>query len=184
MSTYCQYAAENPVHRHYHDFDYGFPLEQENLLLERLALEIFQAGLSWDLILKKRAGIFKAFEGFDVDRVAGYGQGDTERLLGNADIIRNKLKVAAIIHNANCMITMREQGGFTAWLARHHPLNRQDWVKLFKKTFKFTGGEIVNEFLMSIAYLPGSHEPSCTVFKQIEKLDPPWARVDPAIFTV
>jgi DNA-3-methyladenine glycosylase I len=182
MSTYCQYAAENPVHQHYHDFDYGFPLENENLLLERLALEIFQAGLSWDLILKKRAGIFQAFDGFDVHKVAAYGQQDTDRLLGNADIIRNKLKVAAIIHNANCIIAMAGQGGFAAWLDRQHPLNRTEWTKLFKKTFKFTGGEIVNEFLMSIAYLPGSHDQNCTVFKQIEKLAPPWRRVDPAIY--
>ncbi len=184
MSSYCDYAADNPVHQHYHNHEYGFPTSDESVLLERLALEIFQAGLSWDIILKKRAGIFKAFEGFDVNTVASYGESDTTRLLGNPDIIRNKLKVASIIHNANRIIDMREEfGGFKGWLDAQHPLNRDQWTKLFKKTFRFTGGEIVNEFLMSTGYLPGTHDASCPVFAEIDGLNPPWQQVPASIFT-
>ena len=184
MSTYCDFAANNPVHQHYHDHEYGFPVDDENVLLERLALEIFQAGLSWDIVLKKRQGTFEAFDGFDVDTVAAYQQKDTQRLLGNPAIIRNKLKVAAIIDNANTIIAMREEGGLAGWLKANHPLNRYDWTKLFKKTFRFTGGEIVNEFLMSVGYLPGCHDPTCAVYKQIKKLNPPWDQVDPSIYTL
>jgi DNA-3-methyladenine glycosylase I len=182
--TYCDFAADHPVHQHYHDHEYGFPTTDEAVLLERLALEIFQAGLSWEIILKKRQGIFEAFEGFDVDTVAAYGQLDTERLLGNPGIIRNKLKVASIIDNAGRIIAMRDEfGGFSGWLMHNHPLNRQDWTKLFKKTFRFTGGEIVNEFLMSTGYLPGTHATSCPVFKKIIDQNPPWNQVDKSVFS-
>lgn len=183
MSSYCDFAVDNPIHQHYHNHEYGFPVTDENVLLERLALEIFQAGLSWEIILKKRQSTFEAFDSFDVDTVAAYEQNDTERLLGNAGIIRNKLKVASIIDNANRIIAMREEyGGFGGWLKSNHPLNRHEWTKLFKKTFRFTGGEIVNEFLMSTGYLPGTHDPSCPVYDEIKKLSPPWQQVDPSIF--
>mgnify|MGYP000718717683 CR=1 FL=1 len=182
MSSYCDFAADHPVHQYYHDHEYGFPVDDESVLLERLALEIFQAGLSWEIVLKKRKTTFEAFDGFDVDTVARYGEKDTERLLGNPGIIRNKLKVASIIDNANRIIAMREQGGLSGWLKSNHPLNRQDWTKLFKKTFRFTGGEIVNEFLMSVGYLPGTHDRACPVYKEIEKLSPPWLQVDQSIY--
>ena len=66
-------------------------------------------------------------------------------------------------------------GSFAAWIAAHHPLSKPDWVKLFRKTFRFAGPEIVGEFLMSIGYLPGAHRPDCPVYAKIAKLRPPWA---------
>lgn len=183
MSSYCDFAADHPVHAYYHDHEYGFPVTDEAVLFERLALEIFQAGLSWELVLKKRESTFEAFDGFQVDKVAAYGDKDTKRLLGNAGIIRNRLKVASIIDNANRLKEMRNDGGFTAWLDRNHPMSRKEWTKLFKKTFRFTGGEIVNEFLMSVGYLPTPHEQSCPVYKRIKALNPPCLQVDPAVFT-
>ncbi len=174
MSWYCDVAPGHPLHGPYHDDEYGFPLEDESALLERLSLEIFQAGLSWLIVLKKRPATVAAFDGFDVDAVAGYGAGDVARLLGDPGIIRNRLKVGAIIENARRLRDLREShGGFAAWIAAHHPRGKDEWVKLFRETFRFTGGEVVGEFLMSIGYLPGSHRDDCPVFGRIARLDPP-----------
>lgn len=188
MSWYCEAAKGNPIHQTYHDEEYGFPLEDERALFELQSLELFQAGLSWDLILKKRPTMVAAFDNFDVDTVAAYKAKDVKRLLGDAGIIRNKLKVASIIENAKRIQALRRtgeggHGGFPAWIAAHHPLNRAEWTKLFRQTFKFMGGEIVNEFLMCIGYLPGAHHPDCPVYKRIAKLNPPWSRVDAKVFT-
>lgn len=183
MSTYCDYAPDDPVHAGYHDTEYGFPISDESALMERLAMEIFQAGLSWGLILKKRETTFAAFDNFDVDTVAAYGDADVESLLRDAGLVRNRLKINAIIENAKRIQAMRDShGGFAQWLAAHHPMAKPDWVKLFKKTFKFTGGEITGEFLMSVGYLPGTHRADCPIFSKIKALTPPWSQVDPVIY--
>jgi len=183
MSWYCDVALDHPLHGPYHDDEYGFVREDEAALLELLSLEIFQAGLSWEIVLKKRPTMIAAFDGFHVDTVRAYGAKDVKRLLADPGIIRNRLKVAAIIENADRIAAMRSShGGFAGWIAAHHPLAKSDWVKLFKKTLKFTGGEIVNEFLMTIGYLPGAHRADCPVFKRIAKTKPPWMAVDPAVY--
>ena len=175
MSWYCDVAPGHPIHEPYHDREYGFPLQDEAELLERLALEIFQAGLSWELILKKRAGIVTAFEGFAVDRVADFGEGRIRDLLEDERIVRNRLKVRAIVHDAGVIRAFREShGGFSAWLSQQHPRSKRDWVQLFKKTYRYTGGEITGEFLMSIGYLPGSHREDCPVYERIAAIGPPW----------
>ncbi len=177
MSWYCDMAPGHPIHGPYHDKEYGFPQTGEAALLERLSLEIFQAGLSWEIVLKKRAAIFEAFDGFEADKVAAYGEADIKGLLANPGIIRNRLKVSSIINNACAIRDMRDShGGFAAWIAARHPMPKSDWVKLFKKTFRFTGGEIVGEFLMSIGYLPGAHKKNCPAFKQIADQNPAWMR--------
>lgn len=173
--SYCQAAPGHEFHGPYHDNEYGFPVRDDAILFERLALEINQAGLSWLTILKKRRAFFAAFEGFDPAVVARYGEAERERLLGDARIIRNRLKVDAVIENAKRVeILCEEFGSFANWLDVQHPLERADWVKLFKKTFLFTGGEITGEFLMSTGYLPGAHDVSCPVYKRIAALNPPW----------
>jgi DNA-3-methyladenine glycosylase I len=183
MSWYCDYAIGDPVHGDYHDREYGFPETDEARLFERLVLEINQAGLNWGLILKKREGFHRAYDGFDVERVAAYGEGEVARLLADAGIVRNRLKVAAAIHNAQVIQGFRDShGGFAEWLAAHHPRTKPDWVKLFKKTFRFTGGEITGEFLMSIGYLPGTHRPDCPVWSEIQPLSPPWLAVGEAYY--
>jgi len=175
VSTYCETAPGHPLHGPYHDTEYGFPATDESVLFERLILEIFQAGLSWLIVLKKREGFRIAFENFDVDRVAAFREQDIERLVQDASIIRNRKKIEAVIHNAHQIIEMRDShGGFADWIEDHHPLKKDEWVKLFKKTFKFTGGEIVNEFLMSIGYLPGAHSEDCPIHEKIEPLNPAW----------
>lgn len=176
MSGYCLIAPGHPVHGHYHDHEYGFPQREERELFERLVLEINQAGLSWETILKKREGFRRAYDGFDVDVVAAYEQPDIDRLLGDAGIIRNRLKVAAAIHNAQVIQGLRERhGSFVGWLDAHHPLDKAEWVKLFKKTFRFTGGEITGEYLMSLGYLKGAHADDCPVQARILELKPAWA---------
>ena len=175
--TYCAIAPTHEFHGPYHNDEYGFPSRDDKVLFERLVLEINQAGLSWLTILKKRPAFTAAFDGFEIDKVAAYGAGDVKRLLADAGIIRNRLKVEAAIENARRLQAIRaEHGSFAVWLDKHHPLTKEEWVKLFKQTFKFTGGEIVNEFLMSLGYLPGAHEKTCPVYKKIARLDPPWAR--------
>lgn len=166
---FCQDLPEDNVHKYYHDFQYGFPLETDNELFERLVLEINQAGLSWNTILVKKDNFFKAYDGFDIATVASYPEAERARLLSDAGIIRNKLKVNAAVHNANVILELqKEHGSFKKWIEINHPLAKEEWVKLFKKRFKFVGGEIVNEFLQSTGYLPTPHDKDCPVYAQVE----------------
>ena len=143
------------------------PLEDDATLFERLVLEINQAGLSWLTILKKREAFRRAYDGFDPEVVARYGARERRRLLADAGIVRNRLKILEL---------RQSHGSFAAWLGAHHQRSKEEWVKLFKRTFRFTGGEIVGEFLMSIGYLPGAHVESCPVHRRVLKLRPPWSR--------
>lgn len=180
--SYCVFVAQLPaetasLHRSYHDERYGFPVNDDNELFGRLILEINQAGLSWSTILNKEANFLRAYDKFDIDTVAAYSDADRERLLQDAGIIRNRLKVNAAIHNAQVIQGLRkEHGSFKAWLDRHHPMSKEEWVRLFRKTFKFTGGEIVGEFLMSTGYLSGAHDEDCPVHRQVLKAGAAWAR--------
>ena len=174
--SYCSAAPGHPFHGPYHDTEYGFPTTDESALFERLVLEINQAGLSWLTILKKREGFRAAYDGFDVDTVAAYGDAERARLLADAGIIRNRLKVEAAIVNAAVVQALRaNHGSFHEWLAEQHPLPEDEWVKLFKKSFRFTGGEITGEFLMSTGWVPGAHHPACPVHAEVLALTPPWA---------
>ena len=179
-TSYCEYiqlAGKDTVHRHYHDHEYGFPLLSDNELFARLILEINQAGLSWETILKKKENFFKAFDDFDIDKVSRYTDKKKEKLMQDAGIIRNRLKIEATIHNAKSIKAIQQEfGSFKIWLDQHHPKTKDEWVKLFKQTFRFTGGEIVNEFLMSTGYLPGAHVVSCPVYKKVMKQKPMWAK--------
>ncbi|MCB0635229.1 MAG: DNA-3-methyladenine glycosylase I [Lewinella sp.] len=176
--SYCAFVRDKPLddlHRIYHDTAYGFPLASDDELFGRLLLEINQAGLSWATILKKQDNFRRAYAGFSISKVAAFTEEDRARLLADAGIIRNRLKVNAAIHNARVIQGLQAAyGSFQAWLDHHHPLDRDAWTKLFRKTFKFTGGEIVNEFLMSTGYLPGAHTESCPVHARIVALGPKW----------
>lgn len=180
MTSYCEYCISHPedtFNRVYHDTQYGFPLKDDNLLFERLVLEINQAGLSWITILKKAENFHQAYHRFEITRVARYGEKDFDRLMADPGIIRNRLKINAAIVNAQRILELQKDcGSFAAWLDRHHPLSKEEWTKLFKKTFVFTGGEIVNEFLMSTGYLAGAHEEGCPIFKRVASLRPAWMR--------
>lgn len=174
MSLYCAVAPGHPVHESYHATEHGFPSRDEAVLFERLCMEIMQAGLSWSLVLQRRATMRVAFAEYDVGRVAGFDAADVARLMDDPGIVRNRLKIMAIIHNAGVAVAMRaSHGGFAAWLDAHHPLDKAEWVRLFKRQFRFTGGEITGEFLMSLGWLAGAHASDCPVAKRIVELSPP-----------
>src|SRR5215217_3612535 len=141
MTTYCDYCNSHPediFNKTYHDTEYGFPLKDDNLLFERLILEINQAGLSWITILKKADNFRKAYHGFDIAKVARYGEKDITRLVDDAGIIRNRLKINAAIVNAQRIQQLQtECGSFGNWLDSNHPLTKEEWTRLFKKTFVF-----------------------------------------------
>ncbi|MGX6450042.1 DNA-3-methyladenine glycosylase I [Patulibacter sp. S7RM1-6] len=112
----CRWGAAPDVYRRYHDEEWGRPLHGERELYELLTLETFQSGLSWLTILRKRPAFVAAFDGFDPERVAGYGDEDVARLLADAGIVRNRLKVAAAITNARATVALRERGGLDVFL--------------------------------------------------------------------
>jgi len=174
--SYCDAAPGHPFHGPYHDHEYGFPVRDDDRLFERLVLEINQAGLSWLTILRKRDAFREAFDDFALQRVARYDARRRARLLNNAAIIRNRLKVDAAVENAKRILALRtSHGSFASWLDAHHPRTKDEWVKLFKKTFVFTGGEITGEFLLSTGYLPGAHDESCPVYARAIDAGAPWA---------
>jgi DNA-3-methyladenine glycosylase I len=176
--TYCDYIStltgdQHQLHKEYHDNHYGFPLKNDDELFERLMFEINQAGLNWILILKKQHNFRKAFDNFSIEKIAQYDNADILRLMGDPGIIRNRLKINAAIENARAIQKMqKETGSFSKWLDNNSMTisSLEDWTKLFKKTFRFTGGEIVNEFLMSTGYLQGAHSPDCPVYDKIRKI--------------
>jgi DNA-3-methyladenine glycosylase I len=180
MTTYCDYCITHPedtFNKNYHDTQYGFPLDDDNELFERLILEINQAGLSWITILRKADNFRKAYSKFNIAKIAKYTEEDRARLLADAGIIRNRLKVNAAIVNAQKVLELKKEfGSFKGWLDAHHPLTKDEWTKLFKKTFIFTGGEIVNEFLMSTGYLPGAHQKDCPIYKTVAAQKPAWMK--------
>ncbi len=181
MPTYCDYCRNHPedtLNRRYHDTQYGFPLDSDAALFERLMLEINQAGLSWVTILKKAENFHQAFHGFDVETVASFNETDRARLLADTGIIRNRLKVNAAIENARrIQALIPAYGSFKGWLDAHHPQPLDAWTKCFKQTFLFTGAEIVREFLTSTGYLPGAHDADCPIYAEIISLSPAWLRV-------
>jgi DNA-3-methyladenine glycosylase I len=179
--SYCTAVRSgrlHAVHTVYHDLEYGFPLQSDDQLFERLILEINQAGLSWETILKKREGFKQAYSNFKLEKVTAFNDDDVARLLSDTGIIRNRLKVLAAIENAKRILELQHNhGSFLAWLEANHPQNLDGWRVLFKKTFVFTGGEIVREFLVSTGFLPGAHDADCPCQQKILELDPTWARV-------
>lgn len=172
---YCAYVLTikdtSDVDKVYHDHHYGVRIEDDNELFGRLVMEINQAGLSWRTILLKEKGFRKAYHNFDIQKVASYKEKDVTRLLDNASIIRNRLKVHAAIHNAQAIKRLqKEHGRFRVWLdmkALELKHDKHAWVKEFKKHFTFVGGEIVGEFLMSINMIPGAHGKECKQYRNM-----------------
>lgn len=161
-------GEKRELHQRYHDTRYGFPAEDDDELFGRLLMEINQAGLSWETVLRKEAGLRRAYADFDVVQVASFAEADRQRLLADPAIIRNKLKIDAAIVNAQAILRIqKEYGSFHAWIQHHDPRSKDAWVDLFKKHFKFVGGEIVGEFLMSIGILPGAHDADCPIAQQL-----------------
>ncbi len=171
--SYCDFVLNKPtndLHRIYHDEHYGTPILDDNELFGRLILEINQAGLSWDLMLKKEANFRKAYSDFDILTVANYSEEAFFRLLNDAGIVRNRLKINAVIYNAKEIVKIQKDfTTFHYWLNSRNLKTKEEWVRLFKNKFKFVGGEIVGEFLMSIGILEGAHSQTCFRYKELKK---------------
>jgi DNA-3-methyladenine glycosylase I len=182
-NSYC-FAVNNgdlsKLHKAYHDTEYGFKAKSDNALFGSLILEINQAGLSWNTIINKKESIKKAYANFEVSKIAVFAEKDIEDLLKNLGIIRMRAKVEAIIQNAQqVLLIQKEFGSFENWLDQNHPMLEEKWIKLFKKTFKFTGKEITKEFLMCNGYLEGAHKKSCPIYSKTLAAKPMWAKKNP-----
>ena len=117
----CAWAGSTPDYLAYHDTEWGVPVHGERALYERITLEAFQSGLAWITILRKREAFRAAFAGFDPEVVAGFGDADRARLMADAGIVRNRLKVDAAINNAGAVLRLREHGGLDELLWSHAP---------------------------------------------------------------
>jgi DNA-3-methyladenine glycosylase I len=123
--TRCWWASSAPEFLSYHDSEWGFPVSDDGRLFEKLSLEGFQAGLSWLTILRKREAFRAAFEGFDFARIAGFGEADIERLLGDAGIVRNRGKIEAVVNNARRALELVEaEGSLGHYIWRFEPSQR------------------------------------------------------------
>ncbi len=166
----CEWAEKSELEIAYHDNEWGVPVRDDRLLFEFLVLEGAQAGLSWFTILKKREGYRKAFDSFDVGRVAGYSGDDIDRLLGNSEIVRNRLKISAAVTNAGAFLKVQEEfGSFTDYIwgfVGGKPI-QNSWTRfndiptrtpesdsmsrdLKKRGFKFTGSTICYAFMQAV----------------------------------
>lgn len=157
----CGWAKGDPLMEQYHDTEWGFPAKDDNDLFERLTLQIFQAGLSWKLILHRRKAFRKAFSNFDVAKVAEYGAAEVERLLADKNIIRNKIKISSTVENAKRIRTLQEEfGSFQNYLDQI-PNELSILQKELKQTFKFMGNEIARMFVMNIGKIKVPHDRTC-----------------------
>ena len=176
--SYCLHVNSGELswhHKYYHDNIYGFPCKNDNEIFGRLVLEINQAGLSWDIILKKEKTIKKAYKNYSFNEIAKFDEYDIKRILNDKGAIRMRRKVIAIIYNAKKVVSLTEKHcSFKNFLDKHHSLSLPGWVSLFKKEFKFVGNEICKEFLTSIGYLKGAHKKSCPIYKKVIKEKPMW----------
>ena len=170
-AAYCRLAPGDPIHGLYHDTEYGFPTDEESVLFERLMLEINQAGPLLGDHSEKARRISRRLCGFrGRSRRRLWPGRDRPGLLADPGSSATASKIEAATENARRLQELRQShGSFTGWLNAHHPRAPEAWTKLFRQTFRFTGGQIVGEILMSVGYLPGAHEPDCPVFARVLK---------------
>jgi DNA-3-methyladenine glycosylase I len=136
--------------RTYYEKEWGRLIDDDERFFEFLCLEIFQAGLSWETIVKKRDGMRHALDGFDFTRIARYDDAMIERLCSDVRVIRHRMKLEAIRSNAQVFSEIiDEHGSFLVWLTKNGQDSLEDWIVLFRRTFSFMGPEIVREFLES-----------------------------------
>jgi len=166
----CDWCNGNHLYENYHDIVWGVPVFEDNILFESLTLEIFQSGLSWITILKKREGFIKAFDSFDIYKIASYDIKKEKELIANTSIIRNNLKIKATINNAKAIIKIQEEhNSFSKYIwnyvnndpiinkfkslnevPNNTPLAEKICIDLKKKGFKFIGPTIIYSFMQSI----------------------------------
>ncbi len=168
--SYCSYCRNQPkesIHHWYHDHVYGKMSKNDDELFGRLILEINQAGLSWNTIIQKHDGLKEAYSYFNIKQVSLYNEENISELMANKNIIRHELKIRSIVYNAQQILEIQKEfGTFKNWIMLQNQISIENWVKLFKKNFKFVGKEIVKEFLMSNGVINGAHEKNCPEYKK------------------
>ena len=148
----CDWVSDDPLYQKYHDDEWGVPVHDDQTMFEFLLLESFQAGLSWYTILKKRENFRQAFDNFDYQKIANYGEEDISRLMANAGIIRNNQKIKAAINNAQCFIRIQEEWG--------------DFCKYF---WHFTKGKRIMNSWNELSELPPKTDLSDEISKDLKK---------------
>lgn len=157
----CRWVAGDPLLIRYHDAEWGVPVRTIRAHFERMSLEVFQAGLNWRLILHKRAAFRKAFRGFEPRRVARMGKRDVERLMTDAGIVRNRLKIESTIDNARRVLEKAEQhGSFGRYLATLGRTKKAMQVSL-RRDFRFMGPLVAEAYLQSVGLIPAPHQAGC-----------------------
>ena len=185
MRKRCEWCGSDPLYAAYHDQEWGVPVHDDRHLFEMLTLEGAQAGLSWLTILKKRENYRRAFDGFDFGKIARYGDRDVARLLGDAGIVRNRLKIASTIRNARGTLAVREEfGSLDAYLwnwVDGEPI-RNEWRSmkelpartelsdrlskdLKKRGFNFVGSTIMYAFLQAAGFVD-DHTTDCFRYRE------------------
>ena len=196
----CAWGVEgDPLYRAYHDEEWGRPSRDERLLFEMLVLEGAQAGLSWSTILRKREGYRRAFAGFDPAVVAGFGDIDVARLLGDAGIVRNRLKVESAVANARAVLALRGAGGSLVDLlwgfVGGMPLDRRAAnlgelpaetaesramsTELKRRGFRFVGPTVCYAFMQATG-LMNDHVVGCAAGDEIRRAGAAPARLTPS----
>lgn len=162
----CKWAEGDSLMEHYHDTEWGFPAKDDNELYERLILQIFQAGLSWKIILYRREAFQKAFSNFIVNKVSKYSSTEVERLLTDKNIIRNKLKIQSTIENAKRILKLQKEFGSFQKFLDQLPNELSILQKELKQVFKFVGPEIARMFVMNIGKIEVPHDQDCWRYKE------------------
>jgi len=185
----CEWSVSDPLYVSYHDEEWGVPIHDDRLLFEFLILEGAQAGLSWLTILKKRDNYRKAFDNFDIDRVASYKESDLKRLLADAGIVRNRLKLESSIKNAQGVLGIQEEYGsldtylwryvdgrpkqntwkFMADLPAKTKISELMSKDLKKRGFNFVGPTICYAFMQAVGMV-NDHTTNCYRYKEIKEL--------------
>jgi len=189
MKTRCQWAGTDPLYVAYHDEQWGVPMHDDQELFEMLVLEGAQAGLSWSTILNKRENYRRAFDGFEIATVAGYGEADVQRLLADAGIVRNKLKVRSAIRNARAVLEIQAEFGSldaflwdfvdgipiqNAWktlseIPAQTPRSEQMSKVLKKRGCNFVGPTICYALMQSIGMV-NDHVVDCFRYEEVKAL--------------
>ncbi len=165
--TRCKWAAYSKELQKYHDFEYGYRIKDDLLYFERLILEIFQAGLSWEIILKKRKAFQIAFDRFNFYKIAEYKEKKINELLNNNAIVRNSRKIYSTIYNAKKFIDIiKEYKSFDNYIRSFNYFDKNKVLKIFKNQFKFIGPLIIEEFMMSVGLWKVKHEKECFLYNK------------------
>lgn len=178
----CRWCLATPEYLAYHDSEWGFPVADDRRLFEKLCLEGFQSGLSWRTILMKRENFRAAFEGFEVERIAGFGEADVARLLGDAGIVRHRGKIEAVINNARrARELVRDRGSIAAHVWSFEPAPRDRWQvvsqtaesvalskDLKKRGWAFVGPTTVYAFMQAMG-LVNDHAEGCVVRDEVTR---------------